>query len=194
MRDARRTATGLALRVGLGSGLATVLALPTGLARAADDPVHRLRAIADALLNDARASAADCGDGPRVLASAGAPSDADPATARPRLQWNPLLEAAAARHAGAMARTRLFDHLGADGTTVRERVTATGYRWRLVAENLAAGQARLEDALVDWLASRSHCAALLDPRFTEFGLARTESTHPGDPYGIYWTLVLGRPR
>jgi hypothetical protein len=26
-----------------------------------------------------------------------------------------------------MARTRLFDHVGTDGTTVRERVTATGY-------------------------------------------------------------------
>lgn len=146
------------------------------------------------LLNAVRARVADCGDGPRVVASAsGAPGE-PMAPSRPALRWSPQLAQAAARHAGAMARTRLFDHVGADGSTVRERVAATGYRWQLVGENLAAGHPELDEAVADWLASRSHCAALLDARYTEFGLARTESDSPNDTYGVYWTLVLGRPR
>jgi len=153
---------------------------------------------ADVLLNMVRLQVADCTAGPpgiavldRVDPAAGnAPTDAD----LPTLRWNDQLAEAAARHAGAMARTRVFAHVGTDGTTVRERVDAAGYRWQAVAETLAAGQTELPEALADWLASASHCAALTDRRFTEFGLARTVAEHPHDAYGTYWALVLGRPR
>jgi uncharacterized protein YkwD len=67
-------------------------------------------------------------------------------------------------------------------------------RWQVIGENLAAGHPRLEDAVAGWLHSRTHCTALLDPRFTEFGLSRTDSSSPNDAFGTYWTLVLGRPR
>jgi len=173
----------------LGVALATA-AVPV---RADDAPDETLRALADLVLNGVREQIADCEGRPRVLALAG-PGTAALANPRPPLRWNPQLGEAAARHGDAMARTRLFDHVGADGSTVRERVDATGYRWQVIGENLAAGHPRLEEAVVGWLRSRSHCAALLDPRFTEFGLARTESTSPNDAYGTYWTLVLGRPR
>lgn len=175
--------------------LVVAAALGTAAAAAADaDDAASPQALAleaDTLLNSIRARIADCGDGPRLLAGA-APIEAVPE--RPPLRWNPRLADAAARHAGAMARTRLFDHVGADGTTVRERVNATGYRWQLIGENLAAGHVRLDEAVSGWLASRTHCAALLDARYTEFGLARTESASASDAYGTYWTLVLGRPR
>jgi uncharacterized protein YkwD len=173
---------------------AALLAVAAGPGRASDDA---LGARADAVLNAARARVADCDARPTTVATVATvatTAPGAPTVERPRLRWNPLLAQAAARHAGAMARTRLFDHVGPDGSTVRERVSATGYRWQLVGENLAAGHARLEDAVNGWLESRSHCAALLDPRFTEFGLARIESDSPGDAYGVYWTLVLGRPR
>jgi hypothetical protein len=178
-----------ARRLAAVAGASLLLALAASGARASDDA---LGAKADAVLNAVRARVAECGGEPATVASA------DPgcgATAeRPRLRWNPLLAQAAARHAGAMAQTRLFDHVGPDGTTVRERVSATGYRWQLIGENLAAGHADLDEAVAGWLDSRSHCAALLDPRYTEFGLARIESDSPNDAYGVYWTLVLGRPR
>lgn len=155
--------------------------------------VDGLRAHAGALLNGVRAQVSGCEGTLPVIASIGAGAGLL-AVERPVLRWNPQLAEAAQRHADAMARTRLFDHVGADGSTVRERVDATGYRWQLIGENLAAGQGRLEEAVVDWLKSESHCAALLDARYTEFGLARIDSDSPADAFGTYWTLVLGRPR
>jgi uncharacterized protein YkwD len=185
---ARRAAATVCVTLGLaGAGSAG--------ARESEADASALRDAAGALINAVRARVADCAGRPTLVASAAVVSDAQPdGAARPALRWNPQLGQAAARHAGAMARTRLFDHVGADGTTVRDRVDATGYRWRLVGENLAAGHALLEDAVAGWLESPAHCAALLDPRYTEFAIARSEAERPDDPYGVYWTLVLGRPR
>jgi hypothetical protein len=175
--------------------VAAVLCLSAiGLPAAAEepDPDAAFRAQADALLNALRQRVADCSGDVQKVASVG--SGGPTTEARPELRWNPQLAQAAARHAGAMARTRLFDHVGTDGTTVRERVNATGYRWQVIGENLAAGHAALGDALAGWLGSRSHCEAMIDRRFTEFGIARTASESPNDVYGVYWALVLGRPR
>ena len=157
------------------------------------DEAAALGGEADAVLNAVRSRIVACDGSPRMTAAVGR-SDAPLAAERPALRWSPRLAQAAARHAGSMARSRVFDHVGSDGSTVRERVSATGYRWALIGENLAAGHADLTDAIDGWLASPSHCEALLDPRFTEFGLARTVSDSPNDAYGVYWTLVLGRPR
>lgn len=172
--------------------LAPVLGLLIVLAPDATRADEALGEQARAALDAVRARTAGCDGGPVSIASAG-PS-AGVLAERAPLRWNARLAQSAARHAGAMARTRQFDHVGADGTTVRDRVDATGYRWRLIAENLAAGHARIDEAIASWLASPAHCAALLDGRFTEFGIARIESDSPNDPYGVYWTLVLGRPR
>lgn len=171
------------------------IALTSGAApaRADIEADEALPTLADLVLNAVREQVADCEGRPRVLASSTVGIGAL-ATGRPPLRWNPLLGEAATRHGVAMARTRLFDHVGTDGSTVRERVDAAGYRWQVIGENLAAGHPSLEDAVVGWLRSRTHCAALLDPRFTEFGLARTETASPSDAYGTYWTLVLGQPR
>jgi len=182
------------LRAALTAGaMGLALATAAATARADDEPGEALRTSADLLLNEVRAQVADCEGRLRVLASVGADSGAL-STGRPPLRWNAQLGDAAARHGDAMALTRVFDHVGTDGSTVRERVDATGYRWQVIGENLAAGHPRLEDAVAGWLHSRTHCTALLDPRFTEFGLSRTDSSSPNDAYGTYWTLVLGRPR
>jgi hypothetical protein len=172
--------------------LTPVLGLLVALAPAPALADEVLGEQARAALDAVRARTAGCDGSPVSLASAG-PS-AGVLTQRAPLRWNARLAQAAARHAGAMARTRQFDHVGTDGTTVRDRVDATGYRWRLIAENLAAGPARIDGAIAGWLASAEHCAALLDGRFTDFGIARIESDGANDPYGVYWTLVLGRPR
>jgi len=175
------------------AGVALCLAA-IGLPAAAveTDPEAAFRARADMLINNLRQRIADCSGDVQKLASLGG---SGPTVAhRPELRWNPQLAQAAERHTGAMARTRLFDHVGADGTTVRERVDATGYRWQVIGENLAAGHPAIGDAFAGWLASRSHCEALIDQRFTEFGIAKTVSNNPNDVYGVYWALVLGKPR
>jgi len=171
-----------------------------GAARA-DGTETAFRSRADTLLNSVRQRQPDCGASPRIVPSSARaaasplpPSDASVSPARPALRWNPRLAQAARRHAGAMARTGRFDSVGPDGTTVRDRVTATGYRWAAIGENLAAGHASLDDALAAWLESPAHCDALLDARFTEYGLARVTPDASDDPLAVYWTLVLARPR
>lgn len=114
--------------------------------------------------------------------------------ARPRLQWNPLLTKTAQRHAESMAHEGYFDHVDSQGRTVGARARAAGYHYRVVGENLAAGHRSIEEAIRGWLLSASHCRNLIDPRFTEFGIARVDSRNADDRYGAYWTLVLGMPQ
>jgi uncharacterized protein YkwD len=175
----------------------TAMALGSVGAAADEGDEQGLRARAEQVLNQVRQQVARCDAGhpaTSVAVAQDATAGGDPGSDRPPLRWNPQLAEAAARHTGAMARTRVFAHVGSDGTTVRERVAATGYRWQAVAETLAAGQPDLIQAVRDWLASASHCAALVDARYTEFGIARSSAVHPSDAYRTYWTLVLGRPR
>jgi uncharacterized protein YkwD len=113
---------------------------------------------------------------------------------RPALIWNPQLAQAALFHSKAMAKELFFDHNDMQGRAVNHRVVDQGYRFRVVGENIAAGQASLEEAIRDWLLSAGHCVNMIDERFTEFGIAKVASTRQDDPYGVYWTLVLGQPR
>jgi hypothetical protein len=187
-------------RFGSAAAAIALLAAGGGSVRAADPPDAAIGPQAEKVLNAARSQVAGCGAAPSGPLPVGAPAGkaeaaaADGKTVRPQLSWHPLLAQAAARHAGAMARSRVLDHVGPDGSTVRERASVAGYRWAALGENLAAGHPTLDAAVAAWLASASHCAALLDPRFVHFGVARSESTTPGDAYRTYWALVLGRPR
>ena len=160
---------------------------------AAAGPAAATEALADEaqlLINAVRASVHGCQDdgsgrAQRVSLPASLP--------RPTVTWNPQLAAAAQNHARAMAEQRFFDHVDPQGRDVAQRVSATGYRWRSVGENLAAGQKTLEEAMRGWLLSEGHCRNLLDERYVEFGLARVVSPHPKDRSRVYWALVMGRP-
>ena len=137
-------------------------------------------ATAMARINQWRASGATCG-ARGVFAPA------------PALAWNALLTQAAERHSQDMATHNFFDHTGSDGSTLGTRVTATGYLWASLGENIAAGQATV-DAVVDgWIASEGHCANLLNPAFSELGLSCVSGSS-ADAYRTYWTMDLGQPR
>lgn len=178
--------------------LALVVALVAPVLPAyADEP---LAAQAAEMINRLRLAAPACVASPGAVGSggtgAGVSSDAARAQAgrsRAPLRWNPQLSIAAERHARAMADRLFFDHVDPDGRGVAQRAAASGYRFRVVGENLAAGQDSLDEAMQDWLQSEGHCRNLLDERFVEFGIARVAGHRADDPYGVYWTLVLGRP-
>jgi uncharacterized protein YkwD len=133
------------------------------------------RAILDAV-NAARAVARKCGA--RAFAAA-AP-----------LAWNDALGAAAQAHSRDMAAHRHFSHEGADGTTVAARATRAGYSWRLIGENIAAGQASASEAVAGWIDSPGHCANLMNPAFTEMG-AGYGISRANLPGFVYWTQVFG---
>ena len=108
----------------------------------------------------------------------------------PPLQYVPTLERVAAAHSDDMAVHGEFDHRGHDGTTPAQRVKGKGLAVRLVGENIAYGAMTAAEAVDGWLASPSHCENIMDPRFTETGIAVASERGRG---GIYFTEVFVQP-
>lgn len=130
------------------------------------------------LINDRRAAGATCG-----ARGAFAPA--------PALAWQTQLTTAAYGHSRDMADQNYFSHDSLDGRSMATRVTATGYGWSSLGENIAAGQPDVSAVIAAWMGSDGHCANIMNSRFTEFGLACARND--ASRYRIYWTLDLGRP-
>jgi uncharacterized protein YkwD len=139
------------------------------------EQASELEARVISLVNDARSRARRCGD--RLMVAA------------PPVSANARLRAAAAVHANDMAGLSFFSHTGTDGSKVAERARHSGYAWRTVGENIAAGQMTADAAMQGWLKSPSHCANLMQPSYTEMGLAF--AVNPQSESGVYWVQVFG---
>lgn len=131
-----------------------------------------------ALVNRARSQARRCG------------AEAF-AAARP-LALDARLGQAATVQAQAMARGSFLEHQGRDGSTPASRISGTGYDWRSVGENIAMGQSTPEQVVADWVKSPEHCANIMDPRFTQMGVAF--AFDPASEGGVYWAQTFGAPR
>ncbi|WP_219966463.1 CAP domain-containing protein [Deinococcus irradiatisoli] len=128
------------------------------------------------LVNVARAQGGSCGG---VAYAPSAP-----------LTWNALLAASAQAHAEDMAAHNYFSHTSLDGRTFDQRITATGYLWRSVAENIAAGQQTPAEVMTGWIASTGHCKNIFNPVLKELGVGYAT----GGTYGKYWVQDFGTPR
>jgi uncharacterized protein YkwD len=152
-----------------------VLAAPLD-APAANEAAGIERRVLD-LVNEARAGPRRCG---RKRFDAVSP-----------LVFSDPLQRAALEHARDMAGRGTLSHTGGDGSTHAERATRAGYRWRVVGENIAAGQPTPEQVVAGWLKSAAHCANLMDPEFSEMGVAYAAA--PWDARGIFWVQLFGAP-
>ena len=112
--------------------------------------------------------------------------------AAPPVTWNEKLAQTAMAHSTDMANRNYFQHKGKDGSVVGTRAQRSGYRWRNIGENLAAGQGSAQQAVEGWLASPGHCANLMSRDFREMGAAY--AVNPKSDLSIYWTQVFGTPR
>lgn len=112
--------------------------------------------------------------------------------AAPPLALSTSLQAAAREHSRDMAAHGFLDHAGHDGSSPAMRVTRTGYRWRIVGENIASGVMTPEEAVSGWLASPHHCENLMSARFEQMAVAY--AVNASSPGGIYWTEVFAAPR
>ena len=89
------------------------------------------------------------------------------------------LASAATGHSEDMVANQLFSHTGSDGSSVFERVTRAGYRWRAAAEALTYGvskrsmPARLVASL---MRSAEHRSILLDRTYRDLGVGLTLGT------------------
>lgn len=130
------------------------------------------------LVNQARAQARNCGR--------------KPFKAVKPVKWNQQLADISARHAGDMAKNSYFSHTGLDGSTPAARVTRGGYKFRTTGENIAAGQTTPDEAVAGWIKSPPHCENLMNPAYTEMGVAY--SINRASEMGVYWAQTFGTPR
>jgi uncharacterized protein YkwD len=130
------------------------------------------------LINAARAQPRRCGR--------------DRYEAAPPVTMSTTLTAAAALHSLDMAQRGELGHDGSDGSTSGDRMTRAGYGWRGSGENIASGQPDADTVVQGWLDSPGHCATLMEPRFTETGVAFALA--PGKNPAVYWTQVFATPR
>ena len=131
------------------------------------------------LVNRARATARSCGN--RAFKAA-----------RP-VRWNDTLARVSRLHAEDMARYNYFSHSGRDGSDPAQRVERAGYQYRATGENIAAGtQMQADEAVAGWIRSPGHCANLMNPAYTEMGVAF--AINAASEMGIYWAQAFGTPR
>lgn len=130
-----------------------------------------------ALINQARSTSQTCGT---TVYPAAAP-----------LAWNSKLFDASAGHSADMANNNYFSHTSLDGRTFDQRVTAAGYTWSRLGENIAAGQGTVTTVMTGWMASPGHCSNIMGANFTEVGVACVINN--SSIYRTYWTMDLGKP-
>lgn len=104
----------------------------------------------------------------------------------PPLAVSPQLEAAAEAHGRDMARRGFFSHTGSDGSSAGRRAKRQGYRYCLIAENIAKGQKSPAQVMRSWTGSKGHRRNMLLRKASEIGVIRQA--------GDIWVMVLGTPR
>lgn len=130
------------------------------------------------LVNDVRSRGTRCGE--HTFAPA------------PPLALSGSLGNVALGHAADMAEHDYFEHRDLNGGSPADRVRATGYRERLVGENIAYGPKSLQEVVQGWLDSPGHCENIMDPRFAEMGIAY--ATGRSGRHGLYWVQLLAQPQ
>jgi uncharacterized protein YkwD len=142
-------------------------------------------------INNARSSGYDCGGEYGYMPPA------------PPVIWDNAQYLAAYEHSYDMAMTNNFSHTGSGteydwthianntekGSELHERLATNGVKANgALSENLVAGVYGIEDAVMAWLKSPSHCASLMSPSAAKVGVAYVEN--PASQYKIYWTQVF----
>ncbi len=119
----------------------------------------------------------------------------------PTVKRSATLEAAAQSYSDVMMRATAggpvyLAHTGPDGSSLGQRVTAAGYNWFSLGEDLAAGQKSPEQVVSEWMGSPLHRDNLLSPEYREVGIGI--SMGPGtwsdgrlDPRVLWWTADFG---
>jgi len=118
----------------------------------------------------------------------------------PALHWNDALYAAAYEHSADMLTNNMFSHKGsgkASDWTARvqhlgrisnftDRIENNGYKqWRRLAQNIAGGMPTIRQTMQQWETSEYHCVNIMNPVFTDFGMAHTYKV--GTKFSHYWT-------
>ena len=119
------------------------------------------------------------------------------------LTWNDKLYKASYEHSQDLIASKTFAHKGSGtesdwtgytlgkSSDLVERSEAYGYDWSNLGENLAGGTTMdtAEKAVESWLLSDNHCENLMNPNFTEVGMAMLKDEN--SLYTHYWSQNFG---
>jgi len=143
-------------------------------------------------INNARSQSRDCGSEGHFDATT-------------PLEWSDELYKAAYEHSQDMAKSGVFEHHGSgyesDWTAkvnsldhpsrFDERIVNNGYTYSSAGENIAGGQATTSEVVQSWLNSPHHCANIMNPDFTDIGMAMYYKQDDSNNYHYYWTQDFG---
>ena len=108
------------------------------------------------------------------------------------LKVNPLLEKAAQLKADDMASRSYFAHNTPEGKTPWYWLEQVGYRYLYAGENLAVNFAESEDVQKAWMSSPSHKSNIVNPKFTEIGIATSTGIYKGRE-AVFVVQMFGAP-
>ena len=110
----------------------------------------------------------------------------------PALSENARLNRSAQGWTNTMVAFRDFSH----GADFAARISAAGFRWSSVGENIATGFRTPAAVVRAWMASTGHCQNILSPRFRYAGAgvsARSISGYRGGTWTLDFGLLIGQP-
>lgn len=90
-----------------------------------------------------------------------------------------------------MAKTDKMSHVGPGGADVGKRLAMAGYRYRLAAENIGAGQTSVAQIIEGWKNSPPHSRNLLLADAKHMGIAFEYK--PDTKFKRFWALVVAAP-
>lgn len=102
-----------------------------------------------------------------------------------------LVESAQA-HTRYQAVQGTASHAGSGGSALGDRVSAAGYGWGMVSENVAAGYPSADAVMAAWMNSVGHRATILSPEAVDAGVGYVHLPDRGSTRH-YWTLNVARP-
>jgi uncharacterized protein YkwD len=109
------------------------------------------------------------------------------------LTINPILVEAAQMKANDMAEKGYFAHNTPDGKTPWYWFIEAGYDYKHAGENLAVNFLDSEEIHRAWMNSRGHFLNIINPKYTEIGIATSSGIYKGRE-AIFVVQMFGTPR
>jgi len=107
----------------------------------------------------------------------------------PRLAPSTKLDRSAQGWTDSMVDSDEFTH----GAAFMDRISATGFDWTTVGENIATGYETPSSVVRAWMNSPGHCANILDPAYREVGTGVSARRIPRASTELgTWTQDFGR--
>ena len=108
------------------------------------------------------------------------------------LKVSPILEKAAQMKADDMASKSYFAHNTPEGLTPWYWFALAGYKYEFAGENLAVNFEESEDIQTAWMNSRGHFLNIMNPKYTEIGIATSTGIYKGRE-AVFVVQMFGKP-